>query len=132
MCLPHEEMELRRAFADFNKLRRGFLVQFFSAGAVSRDGKYIKITQMSGFLRPERLQRARCIGPALGKEVTKSEQMPGLERGGLVADHRLERWNSFKKFILPVKSQSNVQPHTGHLRHKALSVMQSHKSLSPL
>ena len=84
-------MELGRTLAGLDELRRGFFVQLFLTGAVGGDRKHVQITQLPGFLRPERLQRVRGIRPALRKKVAQPQQMPGLQRIRLIAHARIQK-----------------------------------------
>ncbi len=69
MIFPDKEMVLRRALAEFDQLRRGAVVQIFFPCPMGRIRKHIQVRKLPRFLRPERLQRGGCIGPALGKKV---------------------------------------------------------------
>ena len=125
-------MELGRALAGLDELRRGLVVQFFHAGPMSGDREHVEITQLRGFLCPERFERVCRVRPALGEKIAEPQQMTGLHSVRLIADHRLEKWNSFQEFILPIIDEADVQPDSRHLRHQMFSLAQHLQSFSPL
>ena len=67
-------------------------------------------------MRPEWFEGLHGIGPALSKEIALAEEMTGLDRVRLIAQHRLEGRNRFEKFALPVVSEADVQPDARDLR----------------
>ena len=58
--------------------------------------------------------------------------MPRLQRVGLIAHHGFERWNSFKKLILPVIGEADVQPDSRLLRQQMFRFAQHLQSFCPL
>ena len=58
--------------------------------------------------------------------------MSWLQCIGLVANYGLEKWNSFKKLILTIECQSDVQTDSRHLRHETLSLAQHLQGFRPL
>ena len=132
MISSDEEMVFRRAVADLDQLRGGAVVEFLSSGAVSGIREHVKIGQLARFLRPERLQRARGIGPAFGEEVAESQQIAWLQRVRLITHHGFEGRNRFEKFILPVVGEADIQPNSGDLRHQSLGFVQDRRAPCPL
>src|ERR1019366_8198325 len=74
-----------------------------------------QVTQLPGFPRPERLQRVGRVRPPLREKIAEPQQMPGLQRVRLIGHYRFKSRNSFQKFILPVISETDVQPDSSHL-----------------
>src|ERR1022692_676699 len=111
-------MELRRTLAGLDKLCRGLFVPIFLARAMRGDREHVQVAQLAGLLRPERLERVCRVRPALREKIAKSQQVPGLQRVRLVADHRLERRYSFQEFLLPEIGEADVrsEEHTSELQ----------------
>ena len=104
----------------------------FMAGPMGGDREHVEIAQLRGFLRPERFERVCRVRPALGEKIAEAQQMTGLHRVRLIADHRFEKWYSFQEFILAIISQADVQPDSRHLRHQMFSLAQRLQSFGPL
>ena len=60
-------------------------VQFFQAGPMSGDREHVQITQLAGFLSPERFERVSRVRPAFGEKIAEPQQMAGLHRVRLIA-----------------------------------------------
>ncbi len=58
--------------------------------------------------------------------------MPRLERVRLITYYGFERRNSFKKLILPVVGEADVQPDSRNLRQQPLGLAQIFQRLLPL
>ena len=61
----HQEVKLGRVLADLDQVAQRPLLQVRAPRLVGRDAQHIKIIQLAGSLRPERLQRGCCFAIAL-------------------------------------------------------------------
>ncbi len=70
--------------------------------------------ELVGLLRPQRFQGRHGIRPTLVEEIAEPEKVARLKPVRLIVDHGFKRWNSFIKFVLPVISQTQVEPDAGN------------------
>src|SRR5690348_2594747 len=109
MIFADEKMVFRRAVAEFDQLRRGPIVEVFHFGPVGRNREYVKVSQLRGFLRPERFEGIRRIGPPLDEEVTQAQKIAWLRRIWLVPNDRFEWRRRQQIFTLPVVREADIQ-----------------------
>ena len=71
MILADKQPVFGRTVADLDQLPGGAVVEFLTVRAVSRIRQYVQVRQLPGFLRPERFQRGRGIGPAVAQKNSR-------------------------------------------------------------
>src|SRR3954453_15020340 len=132
MIFSDEEMVFGRVISYLKQLIRTSLVQVGASGPVRGVRKHVKIRELVGCLRPERLQSGGGVGPAPGEEIAKAEQVAGLERLRLVTYYSFEGRDRLQKFVLPVVGQAHVQAYARDLGQQVLGLLQHGESLAPL
>src|ERR1700691_3236950 len=125
-------MKLGRTLAGLDQLQRGSLVQFLLSGPVGSDREHIEITQLTGFLCPERLQHIRRVRPPLREKIAQPQQVVGLERIGLITHHGFKRRNSFEKLILLEVDKADVAADSSLVRYQTVRFMERLQSLRTL
>src|SRR5215471_10871985 len=108
MRLAHQQMELGAVAADLDQSRHDPLLQFRLFRLPGGDSQHIQKIQVVPFGFLERFESARRLGIIFGEEITETQQVPSLDRTGIVFYGRHECWDSFWELSLAIVSQSNI------------------------
>src|SRR5579871_178367 len=87
---------------------------------------------MGGFLLPQRFEGPCGVRPALGEEVTETEEVVGLQCAGLIVNGRFEWWDSFKKIVLTKISKADIQANSWLIWHQVSGLAQHFERAWPL
>src|SRR5439155_15562848 len=99
MRFSPKEVGFRWGFPLPDQLGKSLFVPILGAWAGCGNHKNVEIVELGGGLRPEWFEGLHGIGPALSKEIALAEEMTGLDRVRLIAQHRLEGRNRFENSL---------------------------------
>ena len=125
-------MKLGRVFADLDQATQRPLLHIRTPCFVGRYAEHIKIIQLAGSLRPERLQRGCRVCITLDEEIAQAEQIARLECIRHIVYDRLEWRNGVSKIVLAIVRQPDIEPYAGNLRGQVFRLLQHLERRLPL